>query len=216
MEHTKNGYRPAGGELGGQAGANGQGRSAGGGQDRGAGGGQDRGAGGPRSPHGAAYIRADGRPLTVFALGEWDVFRAGRRGGAAAIAGADVYLSRGAGLLPGSGGRARGIRLAEGLMAAPSVVPFRVFLLGGAPGEAGRAARALEARFPGVALAGDCPPGMRGAALAAVRAARPHLFLLSLPLSAAARLLSAAPPPCLTVAVPGCFAHWGRQARRRP
>ena len=96
-----------------------------------------------------------------------------------------MYLSRGAGLLPGSGGRARGIRLAEGLMAAPSVVPFRVFLLGGAPGEA-------------------------------ARAARPHLFLLSLPLSAAARLLSSAPPPCLTVAVPGCFAHWGRQARRRP
>lgn len=212
MEHTENGYRPTGGGFDGQTGANGQERSAGGGQER--------GAEGPRSPHDAAYIRADGRPLTVFALGEWDIFRAGRRGGAAAIAGADVYLSRGAGLLPGSGGRARGIRLAEGLMAAPSVVPFRVFLLGGAPGEAGRAARALEARFPGVAvcgaLAGDCPPGMRGAALAAVRAARPHLFLLSLPLSAAARLLSSAPPPCLTVAVPGCFAHWGRQARRRP
>lgn len=205
MEHTENGYRPAGGELGGQVGANGRERSDG---------------GAPRTARGTTYVRADGRPLTVFALGEWDIFRAGRRGGAAAIAGADVYLSRGAGLLPGSGGRARGIRLAEGLMAAPSVVPFRVFLLGGAPGEAGRAARAPEARFPGVAvcgaLAGDCPPGMRGAALAAVRAARPQLFLLSLPLSAAARLLSAAPPPCLTVAVPGCFAHWERQARRRP
>ena len=175
MEHTENGYRPAGGELGGQAGANGRERRAGGGQAGATGPGRTAG-GGPGAARGAAYVRADGRPLTVFALGEWDIFRAGRRGGAAAIAGADVDLSRGAGLLPGSGGRARGIRLAEGLMAAPSVVPFRVFLLGGAPGEAARAARALEARFPGVAvcgaLAGDCPPGMRGAALAAVRAAR--------------------------------------------
>jgi N-acetylglucosaminyldiphosphoundecaprenol N-acetyl-beta-D-mannosaminyltransferase len=81
-----------------------------------------------------------------------------------------------------------GIDLFVQVCAAAAGTGLRIFLLGGRPGAADEAARVVEARFPGLRIAGTyCPPlgfeedaeeGER--ALVAVRDAAPHILFVAL------------------------------------
>lgn len=81
-----------------------------------------------------------------------------------------------------------GSDLFPALCKAAAGTGLRIFLLGGRPGAAEGAARVLEARYPGLRIAGThCPPmgferdaveGPR--AIAAVRAAEPHVLFVGL------------------------------------
>jgi len=80
--------------------------------------------------------------------------------------------------------RVPGVELAERLVALAAQRGYRVYLLGGAPGVAAEAARCLEAKYPGLVIAGVqhgyFSPEEEEGVVAAVAAARPHLLLVGL------------------------------------
>jgi N-acetylglucosaminyldiphosphoundecaprenol N-acetyl-beta-D-mannosaminyltransferase len=82
--------------------------------------------------------------------------------------------------------RVAGADLVPALCGLAARKGYRVFLLGGAPGVAGEAGRALCGRFPGLQIAGaesppfrDLSPPENEQLLARVRGARPHLLFVA-------------------------------------
>ncbi len=85
--------------------------------------------------------------------------------------------------------RVAGSDLVPGLLSAGNAIPgFRVFLLGGAPGVAARAAERIRQRWPGVHVAGvasptqgfDSNPEENDVVVDAINAAAPHLLIVCL------------------------------------
>jgi N-acetylglucosaminyldiphosphoundecaprenol N-acetyl-beta-D-mannosaminyltransferase len=81
-----------------------------------------------------------------------------------------------------------GIDLFQEVSAAAAGTGLRIFLLGGRPGAAEQAARVVEARHPGLRIAGTCcppvgfesDPAEAERVLAAVRDAAPHILFVAL------------------------------------
>lgn len=104
------------------------------------------------------------------------------------LARADVVLNDGIGLelyarMAGERfeGNFNGTDLVPALLAhASPEAPLRVFLFGGVPGRAEDAARALEARFPGVVVVGTRDGYAHDGAVEAINAASPDVLLVGM------------------------------------
>jgi N-acetylglucosaminyldiphosphoundecaprenol N-acetyl-beta-D-mannosaminyltransferase len=133
----------------------------------------------------------DGRPHQVATINpEFVVAARSDAAFAAALAGADLAVPDGAGLLlaarwVGHALRARvtGVDLCRRLASLAAERGYRLFLLGAAPGVAAAAAAAYSAANPGLVVAGTYAGSPRAEdedeIVARVRAAAPHLLLVA-------------------------------------
>lgn len=123
--------------------------------------------------------------------------------------------------------RVAGSELISSLTRAAAREKRRVFLLGGAPGTAGRAAEALTEQFPGIEIVGThCPdfgfeadPAANGAMEEAIRAAAPDLVYVGLPFPKADRLilkLRASAPDAWFLALGVSFSFVAGDLKRAP
>jgi N-acetylglucosaminyldiphosphoundecaprenol N-acetyl-beta-D-mannosaminyltransferase len=123
--------------------------------------------------------------------------------------------------------RVPGSELILSLTEAAAPERRRVFLLGGAPGSADRAAQELASRFPGIEIVGThCPdfgfesdPGANLAMERAIRTAAPDLVYVGLPFPKADRLilrLRAAAPSAWFLALGVSFSFVAGDLRRAP
>ncbi len=129
-----------------------------------------------------AYAVGGGRHLVVTPNPEFVVLARRHPAFRAVLAGADLSIPDGGGLLLAARlwgtplqEQVRGTDLCYGLAGAAPARGLRLFLLGGAPGVAGEAAARLQQRFPGLQIAGtfagDGSPAGDAETVAAVRRA---------------------------------------------
>lgn len=183
----------------------------------------------------AARAGAPARPLAVFSANVDMIVRAARDASFAAdLAAGDVVVPDGVPVLWMARGlgrrlpeRVAGVDLVAALAARAAPRGWSIFLIGGRPGVAERAAERLARRSPGLRVAGtlappegfDGDPSERERAARAVRAARPEVVLVGLGaprqerwiLSERERLGSAA-----LIAVGGAFDMLSGARRRAP
>jgi N-acetylglucosaminyldiphosphoundecaprenol N-acetyl-beta-D-mannosaminyltransferase len=114
-----------------------------------------------------------------------------------------------------------GTDLIPQLLAAPFPRPLRVYLLGGRPGVAARAAAHLASRFPHVELAGWAdgyfPPAEEAAVVERIRRAAPDLLLVGMGNPHQERFIDRhlARLGCrVAMGVGGLFDHWAGRLRR--
>lgn len=116
--------------------------------------------------------------------------------------------------------RTAGIDFAEELLATAPEEGYRVFLLGGRPGVAVRAGRALAARYPRIrtvgAQDGYYAPGMERAVAEAVRAARPDLLFVCLGSPRQEEWIARYRIPCLALGLGGALDVFAGEVRRAP
>jgi len=119
--------------------------------------------------------------------------------------------------------RVPGIELMEAVLAEAAREGWRVFLLGGEPGIAAAAARAMKESFPGLNIVGEhhgfFSRSEEPQVLEMVRAAKPHVLLLALGVPrqekwAAAHLGSLRVP--VAIGVGGSFNVWAGVDKRAP
>ena len=150
------------------------------------------------------------------------------------LARASLVLPDGSGVLraaahagtPFRHGRAAGIDFGEALVRAAAMRGERVFLLGGGDGVARRAADALQARYPGLAVAGtfwgyfDRTGEENRNLLGVIRACRPAVLLVCLGYPAQeewiAANLSSLPSIRVAVGLGGSFDVWAGDVPRAP
>jgi N-acetylglucosaminyldiphosphoundecaprenol N-acetyl-beta-D-mannosaminyltransferase len=129
----------------------------------------------------------EGRPRLVISVNPERIMRAGRDPAfAAVLRGADLALADGAGVvwaarrlgrrLPE---RVAGVDLVEALAARGAGQGWRFFFLGGGPGVAEAAGRALREAHPGFILAGSPDPAGDASAIQAVRSSGAQLLFLA-------------------------------------
>jgi N-acetylglucosaminyldiphosphoundecaprenol N-acetyl-beta-D-mannosaminyltransferase len=178
----------------------------------------------------AALVEAGGPALVVTANTEM-VMTARRAGDLARLlAAADLVVPDGVGVVWASRylrqplpARVPGIELAERLLAEAARRHWRVYLLGGHPGTADRAAARLREAYPGVEIAG-CAHGYFAEAeepgvIAAVRATAPAMLLAGLGAPRQERWLArhlAALGVPLAMGIGGSLDVWAGRARRAP
>jgi N-acetylglucosaminyldiphosphoundecaprenol N-acetyl-beta-D-mannosaminyltransferase len=138
-----------------------------------------------------AQAIADGRPRLVISVNPERIMHAGRDPAfAAVLRRADLALADGAGVLWAARrlghplpGRVAGVDFVKALAARGAVDGWRFFLLGGAPGVAEAAGRALREAYPGFNLAGTEAGSPDAASDAmtteAVRASEAQVLLLA-------------------------------------
>jgi N-acetylglucosaminyldiphosphoundecaprenol N-acetyl-beta-D-mannosaminyltransferase len=134
---------------------------------------------------------ADGRPRLVISVNPERIMHAQRDPAfAAVLRRADLALADGAGVLWAARrlghplpGRIAGVDFVKALAARGSAAGWRFFFLGGDPGVAEEAGRALRQTYPGFILAGAQPgspdPEADAATTEAVRSSRAHVLLLA-------------------------------------
>lgn len=173
----------------------------------------------------------EGRPRLVISVNPERIMHAGRDPAfAAVLRGADLALADGAGVvwaarrlghpLPE---RVAGVDFVRALAARGAVEGWRFFFLGGGPGVAEGAGRALREAYPGFILAGthagSPDPASDAATIAAVRSSAPQLLLLAYGAGAEEAWLArnlGASGAAVGMGVGGAFDFISGQARRAP
>lgn len=116
--------------------------------------------------------------------------------------------------------RTAGIDFAEEMLATAPAEGYRLFLLGGRPGVAVRAGRALTARYPSIRIVGAqdgyYAPGMERAVAAAVRAAAPDLLFVCLGSPRQEEWIARYRIPCLAIGLGGALDVFAGDAKRAP
>lgn len=176
--------------------------------------------------HAAHALIKTGRPAAIFtpnaAIAEYAATHTAFRD---TLNRADLLLPDGIGLTLAAGRqgealpRIAGIDLAEGLLAtAPR--PYRLFLLGGRPGIAAAAGRALCARFPRTVLCGCIdgyyPPEKSHAILRVIATAAPDLLFVCLGSPRQEEWITLHRPPCTAIGLGGALDVWSGAVRRAP
>lgn len=115
--------------------------------------------------------------------------------------------------------RIAGIDLAEALLAT-APYSYRLFLLGGRPGIAEAAGRALCARFPRTILCGCLdgyyPPQKTHTVVQTVAAAAPDLLFVCLGSPRQEEWIALHRPPCTAIGLGGALDVWSGAVRRAP
>lgn len=142
------------------------------------------------------------------------------------LARADLLLPDGVGVTAAA--RLAGVRLAripgidfaERLLACAPQRGYRLYLLGGAPGVAVRAARVLSIRYPRVTVCGArdgfFSRDEEGAVCDAVAAAKPDILFVCLGSPKQEEFIERHRPPCLAIGLGGALDVWAGDKRRAP
>ena len=173
----------------------------------------------------------EGRPRLVISVNPERIMHAGRDPAfAAVLRGADLALADGAGVMWAARRlghplpeRVAGVDFVRALAARGAVEGWRFFFLGGGPGVAATAGRALREAYPGFILAGthagSPAPASDAATIEAVRSSGAQLLLLAYGASAEEAWLArnlGASGAVVGMGVGGAFDFISGRARRAP